>query len=156
MYFEYVINWLYRLMKVPVPLVLSENVFGLVTVFDIFLFTVYLAVFIILIKYLLTDTLSLNIGGIDINYSSDAYIARHYRSSMAKHLKNSAAKKEAMSKREDLLKKQRMNRYAHLNDNYKTPTYNNSLGGRILALNNVGRIKISSNKIINRYKRGAK
>lgn len=79
MYFEYVTNWLYRLMKVPVPLVLSENVYGLVTVFDLFLFTVYLGVFIILIKYLITDTLSLNVGGVDVNYSSNAYLPKNMK-----------------------------------------------------------------------------
>lgn len=79
MYFQYMINWLYRLMKVPIPLVLSENVYGLVTVFDLFLFTVYLGVFIILIKYLITDTLSLNVGGVDVNYSSNAYLPKNMR-----------------------------------------------------------------------------
>lgn len=143
MYFEYVTNWLYRLMKVPVPLVLSENIYGLVTVFDLFLFTVYLAVFIILIKYLITDTLSLNVGGVDINYSSDAYVARQYRNSVKSHIKNSNAKKVAISKRNELLKKQSRYMYAHTNDGYKQPTYNNSIGGRILAKKNAGRISTS-------------
>lgn len=79
MYFNYIVNWFYRLMKVPVPLVLSKNVFGLVTVFDIFLFTVYIGVFIILIKYLITDSLSLKVGGVDVNYSSNAYLPRNIR-----------------------------------------------------------------------------
>lgn len=79
MYFQYILNWFYRLMKVPVPLVLSDSVFGLVTVFDLFLFTVYLGVFIILIKYLITDSLSLNVGGVDVNYSSNAYLPRNIR-----------------------------------------------------------------------------
>lgn len=76
MYFDYITNWLYRLMKVPVPLVASENVFGLVTVFDIFLFTVFLGVFIVLIKYLITDSFSLKVGETDINYSSSAYLPK--------------------------------------------------------------------------------
>lgn len=79
MYFKYVVNWFYRLMKVPVPLVLSKDVYGLVTVFDIFIFTVYLGVFIILIKYLITDTLSLNVGGVDVNYSSSSYLPKHLK-----------------------------------------------------------------------------
>lgn len=143
MYFEYVTNWLYRLMKVPVPLVLSENIYGLVTVFDLFLFTVYLGVFIILIKYLITDSLSFNVGGVDINYSSDAYVARQYRNSVKSNIKNSNAKKDAVLKRNELLKKQSRNMYAHINDGYKQPIYNNSIGGRILAKKNAGRISTS-------------
>ncbi len=150
MYFEYVTNWLYRLMKVPIPLVLSENVYGLVTVFDLFLFTVYLGVFIILIKYLITDSLSLNVGGVDLNYSSDAYVARQYRNSVSNHIKNSNEKKEAAAKRNELLTKQRRLLYYHKNHKYKQPTYNNSIGGRILAKKNAGRISTStsSNSIV--------
>lgn len=144
MYFDYMINWLYRVMQVPVPLVVSQNIYGLVTVFDLFLFTVYLGLFVVLLKYMITDTLSLNVGGVDINYSSDAYIARHYRDSVENHIKNSNRKKEATTKRNELLKKQRKNMYAHINDGYKQPTYNNSIGGRILARKNAGRI--STNK----------
>lgn len=77
MYFQYIVNWFYRLMNVPVPLVLSRDVYSMVSVFDIFLFLVYLGVFVILIKYLITD--SLNLGATNINYSSSAYLPRNMR-----------------------------------------------------------------------------
>jgi len=79
MYFDYVINWTYRAMQIPVPLVVSENVYGMVTVFDIFLFTVYLGVFIFLIKYLITDRLDFRVGRTDITYTSNSYIPKHLR-----------------------------------------------------------------------------
>lgn len=141
MYFEYMINWLYRCMKVPVPLVLSENVYGLVTVFDLFLFTVYLGIFIVLIKYIITDTLSLNVGGVDINYSSDAYITRQYRNSVNNYIKKSNERKTVSEKKKaDSTKAQQW-----LNDRKnRTKTYSNSIGGRILAKKNAGRI--SANK----------
>lgn len=142
MYFDYVVNWLYRVMQVPVPLVVSENIYGLVTIFDIFLFTLYLGVFIVLIKYLITDTLSFNVGGQDISYSSNSYITRQYRNSANNHIKKSNAKKEAIVKRYSMLKRQSQLRYAHINDGYKQPTYNNSIGGRILARKNAGRIHV--------------
>ena len=137
MYFSYMINWLYRVMQVPVPLVVSNNIFGLVTVFDLFLFTVYLGVFIVLIKYIITDTLSLDVGGVDINYSSDAYVARHYRNSLSNNIKNSNAKKESVAKRNELLKKQERYMYYHANSlkNSGKPTVkvtSNSMAGRIL------------------------
>ena len=80
MYFNYIVNWIYRAMKMPVPLIVSENVYGLVTVFDIFLFSVYLGVFIILIKYLITDRLDFHIGKTDINYTSNSYMSKNLRS----------------------------------------------------------------------------
>ena len=146
MYFDYMVNWLYRVMQVPVPLVVSQNVYGLVTVFDLFLFTVYLGLFFVLLKYMITDTLSLNAGGVDINYSSDVYLARRYRDSVKNHIKNSIATKDAIAKRNELLKKQTRNMYAHINDGYKQPTYNNSIGGRILARKNAGRISTKAKK----------
>ena len=114
MYFDYMVNWLYRVMQVPVPLVVSQNVYGLVTVFDLFLFTVYLGLFFVLLKYMITDTLSLNAGGVDINYSSDVYLARRYRDSVKNHIKNSIATKDAIAKRNELLKKQTRNMSIHI------------------------------------------
>lgn len=142
MYFEYVTNWLYRLMKVPIPLVLSENVYGLVTIFDLFLFTVYLGVFIVLIKYMITDSLSLNVGGVDINYSSDAYVARQYRNAVSNHINKSNERKAiAEKKKADYAKGQQW-----LNERRnRAKTYSNSIGGRILANKNAGRISASKN-----------
>lgn len=77
MYFDFMLNWIYRVMQLPVPIVTAPNVYGLVTIFDIFLFTVYIAVFIILIRYIITDNLSLKVGEVDINYSSNAYLPKH-------------------------------------------------------------------------------
>lgn len=74
MYISYVFSWLYKIMLLPVPLVLSDDVYYLVTIFDLFMFTVYIAIFIILIRYLITDNLSINIGGYSMNYSSSAYL----------------------------------------------------------------------------------
>lgn len=56
-------------MQIPVPLVLSADVYALVTIFDIFMFTVYIAIFIILIRFILTDTLSFRVGTLsDFSY----------------------------------------------------------------------------------------
>lgn len=82
MYFEYMINWLYRSMQLPVPIVVSSDVIGVVTVFDIFMFTVYIAVFVILIRYIITDSLSFKVGTPeDISYNSNMYISKHLRKS---------------------------------------------------------------------------
>lgn len=135
MYFEYVTNWLYRLMKVPIPLVLSENIYGLVTIFDLFLFTVYLGVFIILIKYIMTDSLSLNVGGVDINYSSDMYISKRFREDSNKFITKTKERKSDYIKGQQWLKVRRN----------RTKTYNNSIGGRILAKKNAGRISSDKN-----------
>ena len=75
-------------MQLPVPLVLSEDVFGLVTIFDIFMFTVYVAIFIILIRYIITDSLSLDVGGYSINYSSSAYLPKRLKKSLSKNDKD--------------------------------------------------------------------
>lgn len=88
MYITYVFNWLYKIMQLPVPLVLSEDVFGLVTIFDIFMFTVYVAIFIILIRYIITDSLSLDVGGYSINYSSSAYLPKRLKKSLSKNDKD--------------------------------------------------------------------
>lgn len=80
MYISYVFNWLYNIMQVPFPLVASDSVFGLVTVFDLFLFSVYCGIFIVLIRYMVTDNLSLKVGDItDFSYSSSAYLPTRIR-----------------------------------------------------------------------------
>ncbi|MBR5227690.1 MAG: hypothetical protein IKV94_03540 [Clostridia bacterium] len=84
MYIEYVFNWLYKIMLLPFPLVLSNEVFYLVTILDLFMFSVYVAIFIILIRYILTDTISFEIGGYSINYSSSAYLPSHILSNRNK------------------------------------------------------------------------
>ena len=63
-------NWLYKVMQIPVPLVLSNNVYALVTIFDIFMFTFYLGIFIVLIRFMVTNNLSFRVGGFsDFSYS---------------------------------------------------------------------------------------
>lgn len=69
MYFSYVFDWVYKVMQVPVPIVLSSNLYSLVTIFDVFMFTVYIAIFVILIRFIITDTLSFRVGNIsDFSY----------------------------------------------------------------------------------------
>lgn len=69
MYFNYVFAWVYKVMQVPVPIVLSSDLYSLVTIFDIFMFSVYIALFIILIRFIITDTLSFRVGTVsDFSY----------------------------------------------------------------------------------------
>lgn len=91
MYFTYITNWVYRLMKIPVPLVVSEDIYGMVTVFDIFLFTVFLGVFFVLIKYLITDSFDLHVGDLNLNYSSNAYLPKNLKRFRRKTYKKESA-----------------------------------------------------------------
>lgn len=89
MYFDYMVNWIYRAMQLPVPIVTAPNVYGLVTIFDIFMFTVYIGVFIILIRYLITDELSLRVGSPeDISYSSDMYMNKKIQERISSRIAN--------------------------------------------------------------------
>lgn len=75
MYFSYVFAWVYKVMQVPVPIVLSSDLYSLVTIFDIFMFTVYIAIFVILIRFIVTDTLSLRVGSVsDFSYHSTSKV----------------------------------------------------------------------------------
>lgn len=57
-------------MQIPVPLVLSSEIYALVTIFDIFMFTVFIGIFIVLIRYIITNNLSLRVGSMsDFSYS---------------------------------------------------------------------------------------
>lgn len=70
MYISYLFNWLYKVMQIPVPLVLSNEIYALVTIFDIFMFTLFIGIFIVLIRYLITNNLSLRVGSMsDFSYS---------------------------------------------------------------------------------------
>lgn len=143
MYFQYVVNWLYRCMQVPVPIVVSNNVYGLVTIFDLFLFTVYLGVFIVLIKYLITDNIDIKLGDTDVNYSSSSYITKQYNRSLSNYIKANTNRRIVSDKKKaDYLKGQQW-----LNERKnKAKTYSDSIGGRILAKKNAGRIARKSEK----------
>lgn len=71
MYFTFVLNWLYRFMLLPVPIVSSPDSYGLVTIFDLFMFTVFLSIFIILIKFIITDSFDFRFKKSDDSYSSE-------------------------------------------------------------------------------------
>ena len=49
MYFIQVCNWFYQCMQVPVPIVIFNDQVALVTIFDVFMFLVYLGIFIVFI-----------------------------------------------------------------------------------------------------------
>lgn len=146
MYFDYMINWIYRTMQLPVPIVTAPNVYGLVTIFDIFMFTVYIAVFIILIRYIITDELSFKVGSPeDISYNSDMYMAKQFR--------------EDSTRFAEKLKERKANRIAkqqfYLNLKNKPKTYVNTVYGRIMAKRKAGRIETNSDFVkakINTYK----
>ena len=63
-------------MQVPVPIVVFNNQVTLVTIFDIFMFSVYLGIFIILIKYIMTGTLDFKVYKEDIHYSTNSYFRK--------------------------------------------------------------------------------
>lgn len=81
MYITYMFNWLYDILQLPVPLVLSDNIYSMVTIFDLLMFSIYIAIFIILIRYIITDNLSFSVGGYSMNYSSNAYLPNNIRKS---------------------------------------------------------------------------
>lgn len=80
MYFIYMIKWIYQAMLVPFPIVTSAKSYGLVTVFDLFMFTVYLGVAFVLIRFIITDNLSFKVGNEDISYSSRSAIFKGLKS----------------------------------------------------------------------------
>ena len=74
MFFTFVINWLYRFMLLPVPIVSSYDSFGLVTIFDLFMFTVFLSIFFLLVKFIINDSFDFkfyNTKKTDDSYSSE-------------------------------------------------------------------------------------
>lgn len=76
MYFVQICNLFYRCMQVPVPIVVFNNQVTLVTIFDIFMFTVYLGIFITLIKYIMTGTLDFKVYKEDFHYSTKSSFRR--------------------------------------------------------------------------------
>lgn len=146
MYFDYMINWIYRTMQLPIPIVTSPNVYGLVTIFDIFMFTVYVSVFIILIRYILTDELNFRVGSPeDISYNSDMYIAKQFREDSTKFMTRAKERKANRIAREQYFIDRRK----------KSKTYTNSIYGRILARRNAGKVETKSDVVkakINKYR----
>lgn len=102
MYITYMFNWLYDILQLPVPLVLSDNIYFMVTIFDLLMFSIYIAIFIILICYIITDTLSFSVGGYSMNYSSSAYLPSQFRSNRIKK------RKEAEKSQKEQLKKEKI------------------------------------------------
>lgn len=74
MYINYMSDWIIKILQIRIPLVLSQEVVYLITIWDIFMLTVFLGIFIILIKYIITDSIDIKLGDTDINYSSTSYI----------------------------------------------------------------------------------
>jgi len=87
MYITYMFNWLYDILQLPVPIVLSDNIYSMVTIFDLLMFSIYIAIFIILIRYIITDSLSFSVGGYSMNYSSSAYLPSHFKAKRIKKRK---------------------------------------------------------------------
>lgn len=91
MYINYMSNWIVKVLQIRIPLVLSQEVVYLVTIWDLFMLTVFLGIFIILIKYIITDSIDIKLGDTDINYSSTSYIPnRVHKDSVKikKHIKD--------------------------------------------------------------------
>ena len=78
MYFVQVCNWFYQCMQVPVPIVIFNNQVTLVTIFDNFMFLVYLGIFITLLNFIITGTLDFNVYGEDFHYSSGSSFNKSY------------------------------------------------------------------------------
>lgn len=88
MYLTYMFNWLYDILQLPVPLVLSKDIYSMVTIFDLLMFSIYIAIFIILIRYIITDNLSFSVGGYSMNYSSNAYLPNKIKNNKKDSIKN--------------------------------------------------------------------
>lgn len=90
MYINYMSDWIVKILQIRIPLVLSQEVVYLVTIWDLFMLTVFLGIFIILIKYIITDSIDIKLGDTDINYSSTSYIPNKVHkvsSKIKKHFK---------------------------------------------------------------------
>ena len=82
MYFVQVCNWFYQCMQVPVPIVIFNDQVALVTIFDIFMFLVYLGIFIVLIKFIITGTLDFRVYNEDFHYSTHSNFGKSRRQSL--------------------------------------------------------------------------
>ena len=90
---DYISDWVVSSLNIQVPLVLSSDVFYLVSIRDLFMLSVFLGIFIIFIKYLITDNIDIHIGDSDINYSSSNYLNRRIHNDSSKlHNKISSIK----------------------------------------------------------------
>lgn len=82
MYFIQVCNWFYQCMQVPVPIVIFNDQVALVTIFDVFMFLVYLGIFIVLMKFLITGSLDFRVYNEDFHYSTHSNFGRGKRESL--------------------------------------------------------------------------
>lgn len=151
MYISYMFNWLYKVMQIPVPLVLSNNVYALVTIFDIFMFTFYLGIFIVLIRFMVTNNLSFRVGGFsDFSYSPNFNIIKKGDTSLEADSSNENIKvysNDSVGGR-ILNRKILLSSNPNKKTNLRVPKYykvhsNNSINGRIF-----------NRKILNEMKKG--
>ena len=102
MYFVQICNWFYQCMQVPVPIVIFNNQVALVTIFDIFMFLVYLGIFFTLLKFIITGTLDFNVYGEDFHYSTGSnFNSRNTRSKNESNRKYTRVTKELNNQRVD-------------------------------------------------------
>lgn len=76
MYFVQVCNWFYQFLLIPVPISIYPGQVALITIFDIFMFFVYLGIFITLIKFIITGSLDFRVYNEDFHYSTKSNFGR--------------------------------------------------------------------------------
>ena len=102
MYFVQICDWFYQCMQVPVPIVIFNNQVALVTIFEIFMFLVYLGIFFTLLKFIITGTLDFNVYGEDFHYSTGSnFNSRNTRSRNESNRKYTRVTKELSNQRVD-------------------------------------------------------
>lgn len=80
MYINYISKWIVETLQIKVPLVLTSKDVYLISIWNLFMLTVFLGIFICLVKYLITDHLSFKVGNEDISYSSRSAIFNSLKS----------------------------------------------------------------------------